>query len=383
MPDGIPPTSAATSRRIPHLPSSPPHPLAMASWWSASSSDWNAADAWTYHPAADDQPHGPSDEPSVASVEDTTLPQRDSRHARHTHDNIPEASESEATPGQDGPASHGWLSSVPWTQAPVSFGPAEFAELARHQGHRMTDSEAARKMEHFREEAIDTRVDFIDLTDGARFDWQRFILGQGASVLRGASIVRFVATFLPGISDASRLGNDRWDFVAISSNNTLTRFHPSRHQSAEVLYSAMLEEWNVCGQLAARPPGARGHPADYQGVMLTVAQATHANISRHDKLGVREAKQIIQRLVARHPDEDLLDVTDGRDFQWWRFFANCGRYSHQIIGDGIVKVHIRLSTESILVRRSDGSQATVIPTTPRVTVCLPASGSPIPPPNQW
>ena len=353
----------------------------MTSWWesSASSSGWNAADAWNrnYHPAADDQPLGPSDEPSVMSVVDSTLPQRDSRHTRGTYDNIPEAS---ATLAQDDPASHGWLSIVPWSQPPMSFGAAE---IARHRGPKMAASEAASMMDTLRDEALRQGVDFIDLTDGARFDWQRFILGQGVHVLQGASIVRFVATFLRGISDANRTGHDRWDFVAITSNDTLIRFHPSRNKSAEVLYSATLEEWNVCGQLAARPPGARGQPADYQGVMLTVAQAEHANISMHDKLGVREAKEIIRRLVARHPDEKLLDVTDGRDFQWWRFFANCGRYSHQIIGDGIVKVHIRLSTESILVRRSDGSQATVIPTTLRVTVCLPASGSPIPPPSQW
>jgi len=257
------------------------------------------------------------------------------------------------------------------------------AEIARHRGPKMAASEAASMIDTLRDEALRQGVDFIDLTDGARFDWQRFILGQGASVLRGASIVRFVATFLPGISDANRLCNDRWDFVAISRNNTLTRFHPSRHQSAEVLYSATLEEWNVCGQLAARPPGARGQPADYQGVMLTVAQAEHANISMHDKLGVREAKELICRLVARHPDEDLVDVTDGREFQWWRFFANCGRYSQQLIGDGITRVRIRLSTGSILAWRADGSQATVIPTTPRVTVCLPASGPSTPPPNQW
>jgi hypothetical protein len=233
----------------------------------------------------------------------------------------------------------------------------------------MAAPEAARMMDTLRDEALREGVDFIDLTDGARFDWQRFILGHGLLVLQGASIVRFVATFLRGISDPNRMGHDRWDFVAFTSNNTLIRFHPSRHQSAEVLYSATLEEWNVCGQQAARPPGARGQPGDYRGVMLTMEQAAHANVLRHDKLGVMEVRDIIHRMAARHLVEDLVDVTDGREFQWWRFFANCGRQSPRIIGNGIVAVRIRLGTQAILVERVDGSRATVQATRPRVTAC--------------
>jgi len=219
-------------------------------------------------------------------------------------------------------------------------------------------------MERLRDEALREGLDFIDLTDGARFDWQRFILGQGLDVLRGGSIVRFVATFLKGISDPNRQGHDRWDFMAITSNDTLTRFHPSRHQSAEVLYSATLEEWNVCGQQAARPPGARGQPANFQGVMLTVDQAAHPNTSQHDKLGVKEAREILGRIAAIHQGDDTVDVTDGHEFQWWRFFANCGRETAQIIGNGIVKVLIRLRTNSICVERVDGSRVTVLPTKP-------------------
>jgi hypothetical protein len=259
----------------------------------------------------------------------------------------------------------------------MSFGAAE---IARHRGPKMAASEAASMMDTLRDEALRQGVDFIDLTDGARFDWQRFILGQGVHVLRGASIVRFVATFLQGISDPNRMGHDRWDFVAITSNDTLIRFHPSRSKSAEVLYSATLEEWNMCGHLTARPPGARGQPGNYQGVMLTVAQAAHANVSRHDKLGVGQAQEIIQKIAARHQGEDLVDVTNGHEFQWWRFFANCGRHSTRIIGDGIVKVHIRLGTDAILVEHTDGSVVTIL-TRPRVTVCESAVERSWPP--QW
>jgi hypothetical protein len=73
-------------------------------------------------------------------------------------------------------------------------------------------------------------------------------------------------------------------------------------------------------------------------------------------------------------------VTNGHEFQWWRFFANCGRHSTRIIGDGIVKVHIRLGTDAILVERTDGSVVTVL-TRPRVTVCESAVERSWPP--QW
>jgi hypothetical protein len=222
-------------------------------------------------------------------------------------------------------------------------------------------------MDRLRDQALHEGLDFIELTDGGQFDWKRFILGQGVHVLQGASIMRFVATFLRGISDANRMGHDRWDFVAFTTNGTLIRFHPSRHQSAEVLYSATLEEWNVCGQQVARPPGARGQPGDYKGAMLTVEQAAHGNVSRHDKLGWMQVRSIIHSMAARHLGEDLVDVTDGREFQWWRYFANCGHQSPDIIGNGIIRVHIQLGTQAILVERVDGSRATILPTK-RVTM---------------
>jgi len=222
--------------------------------------------------------------------------------------------------------------------------------------------EAARIMNRLRLHAIDTNQDFIELTDGRRFDWQQFMLGQGLDVLRGTSIVAFVATFLPGISDPNRHGDDRWDFVAFTSNNTLIRFHPSHHQSAEVLYSATLEEWNVCGLQVARPPGARSQPADYTGVMLTLEQAAEDNLARHDKLGHRLVKRIIDDTIRRHPGWDLIDVTNGEEFQWWRYFANCGHQTPVIIGNGIIKVNVRVSTRAIIVTRENGSRVTVLPT---------------------
>ena len=224
-------------------------------------------------------------------------------------------------------------------------------------------------MDRLRTEALEHRLDFIDLTDGRRFDWQRFIRSHDVTVLRGCSIIRFVATFLPGISDANRQGCPRWGFVAFHSNNTMTRFHPSRHQSAEVLYSATLDDWSVCGR-RARPPGAWNQPDDYRGVLLTIEQAAQPNLSKHDKLGVNEVRAILQRLRQEHPHRGFLDVTNGHDLQWWRFFANCAHRTSDIIGDGITRVYVELEPQLLWAERVDGSQICVRPSKP-VTVFNP------------
>ena len=92
-------------------------------------------------------------------------------------------------------------------------------------------------------------------------------------------------------------------------------------------------------------------------------QAAVGNLARHDKLGHKLVKRIIHDTVSRHPGWDLIDVTDGREFQWWRYFANCGHQTPVIIGNGIIAVRVRAGTGAIIVERVDRSRVTVMPTT--------------------
>ena len=227
----------------------------------------------------------------------------------------------------------------------------------------MTDGEAARVMEALRQQALQHSQEFINLTDGQRFNWQRFMLGQGLRcVSHGGGIVQFVSTFLSGISDPNRQGCRRWDFVAFHGNGAISRYHPSRHTSAEVLFADSAEEWGLCGTIA-RPPGARGQPADFSGVLVDMAHLNNPNLANHDKLGVAE----VQAILASLQGGPFVDLTDGSILQWWRFFANTGRHTHSIVGAGIVNVTYQLDARTFWVRRRDGSQ-----------VCVPATrGGPV------
>lgn len=337
----------------------------MAGQWSGRwsgrwSGDWNEGRNWTQQPAADNErPVADDNHPAAHHV---PLPTADLGVADRPRPQLDSDSTGTGDHPQPQQESHNPASSFGALVPLATFGVQEFT---RHRGPLMTDQEAARRMDRLRDEALERGLDFIDLTNGERFDWQRFILGQGVEVLHGGGIVRFVASFLPGISDPSRLGCARWDFVAFNSNNTMTRFHPSRHQSAEVLYSATLDDWSVCGR-RARPPGARGQPDNYNGILLTLQQAAHPNLSKHDKLGATEVRAILQRLQRQHSGRGFVDVTNGHDLQWWRFIANSAHNARNIIGDGITKVSVELEPLLLWVERVDGSQICVRPGKPMV-----------------
>ena len=147
--------------------------------------------------------------------------------------------------------------------------------------------------------------------------------------------------------------------MAFHGNGTISRYHPSRHTLAEVLF-ANSEEWGLCGTIA-QPPGAQGQLADFSGVLMDMAHLN--NLANHDKLGVAE----VQAIVASLQGGPFVDLTDGSILQWWRFFANTGRHTHSIVGAGIVNVTYQLDARTFWVRRRDGSQ-----------VCVPATrGGPV------
>jgi len=162
--------------------------------------------------------------------------------------------------------------------------------------------------------------------------------------------VALVSTFLSGISDPNRQWCRRWVFVAFHGNGTISRYHPSRHTLAEVLF-ANSEEWGLCGTIA-QPPGARGQPADFSGVLMDMAHLNNPNLANHDKLGVAE----VQAILASLQGGPFVDLTDGSILQWWRFFTNTGRHTHSIVGAGIVNVTYQRDARTFWVRRRDGSQ---------------------------
>jgi hypothetical protein len=104
-------------------------------------------------------------------------------------------------------------------------------------------------------------------------------------------------------------------------------------------------------------------------------QAGQPNLSKHDKLGVNEVRAILQRLRQEHPHRGFLDVTNGHDLQWWRFFANCAHRTSDIIGDGITPVYVELEPQLLWAERVDGSQICVRPSKP-VTVFNPEVETP-------
>ena len=213
-------------------------------------------------------------------------------------------------------------------------------------------------------------VPVVDLTDGARFNWQAYLSNRAdREAVIGRGVVSFHFEMFTHIRDPNHNDEPRADFVAIRADGSAVRLHPHRTKDPDTIFG-FLEHWR-----ATEPPGrwaSRGVPGRPAWALLVPA----------DRLLFHQAD-----LLGRHSaSAALAELTEGvergpiqvGEFQWWRWLLNLpARELERVVGPGVAAIAIdwvsrrwvgRDEGWHYVVDRVDGSRAAIHPDRPRAAL---------------
>jgi hypothetical protein len=151
-----------------------------------------------------------------------------------------------------------------------------------------------------------SEVLYQDMTHGD-FDWRGYLKSRpDFQELVGPGITAFLFMRFPDILDANHSYGARADFVIHRVDLRSIRLHPARSGRQPKAI------WGAVGRL------------DRDWFRSTAQPATEAaSVAPYDRLSRKDARQALDRLAADMASrgESSRDLTDGREFMWWRWLA--------------------------------------------------------------
>ena len=174
-----------------------------------------------------------------------------------------------------------------------------------------------------RRRAAETSVEMLDLSFVADFDWRGYvcqhamaqeIVGSGIWKLEG----RFINTLEPN-RGSMRLpppfGNQRFDFIALRTDGSAVRMHPSEKADAKPIFGS-LEHWRM-GNVRASTPGAENaaRPGTFSFNVLG-----RVDVVSNERALVR-AMELYRTAVHVRGSMDAwnCDLSSGDEFPWDRW----------------------------------------------------------------
>ena len=172
-----------------------------------------------------------------------------------------------------------------------------------------------------------------DLSESHLLNWRSFLANRpDAARIIGTGVVQFLVVRIPGSVDTNRTGAPQGYFAVMRWDGSVVRIHPAlTGEQPHLIFGkpgrGLLDWVQPPTSADSSPPHSPVEPVQPRPVpslKVAMTRETVLCVTNVDCISRRHARRVLDVLSMHMARQSLsiVDLTDGADFEWWRWLAN-------------------------------------------------------------